>query len=305
MEDKYYLKVIEELNKEYIDVINSKEYKLGNKIIKLFQNLKKGKIITIIKKQIKNSRLKRVQKKHRVNNIEAKTYFDLTQLEGKKIAIYTCITGGYDYLTDPVYKNPQIDYYLFTDDKNAKSDVWKVIQIPEKIKKIGNNIIINRYFKMHPQELFENYDYSIYVDGNISVFGDLREYLCHINDKTGLAMYSHEIRDCIYDEKDACKILKKGDPKKINEQLEKYKKEGFPRHFGMVECPVIATDLKNTNSKKVLDLWWQEFIKSESGRDQLALPYILWKNNYEISDLGIIGSTVFKDYRIRTGRIHK
>ena len=47
----------------------------------------------------------------------------------KKICVYTCITGDYDNLHEIKKKEKDIDYYLFTNNKNIKSKTWKVIYI--------------------------------------------------------------------------------------------------------------------------------------------------------------------------------
>ena len=59
--------------------------------------------------------------------------------------------------------------------------------------------------------------------------------------------------------------------------------------FGLFECTIIVTDLHNNKGIELLDKWWNEFIKSESMRDQISLPYVIWKNGYSIDDIGNLG----------------
>lgn len=63
----------------------------------------------------------------------------------------------------------------------------------------------------------------------------------------------------------------------------------------MNEATVIVSDLKNEKSVELLELWWQEFIKSESFRDQLAWPFVLWENNLMIEDIGNLGNDIYKN----------
>ncbi len=91
----------------------------------------------------------------------------------------------------------------------------------------------------------------------------------------------------------------------MKEQVKRYKKTGFPKDYGMLECNVIVSDLKNLNAIKILNDWWMEYVKSESLRDQLALPYVLWKNNVPIEELTGLGSNVFKNPIIRINKKHK
>ena len=46
-------------------------------------------------------------------------------VEGKKIAVYTCIVGDYDELLEPVYVNPNIEYFAFTDQVVKSDSIWK------------------------------------------------------------------------------------------------------------------------------------------------------------------------------------
>lgn len=228
------------------------------------------------------------------NNMEYKEY------EGdKKIAIYTCITGGYDNLLEPFYIDEKCDYFIFTD-QNIKSDVYEVLNIPENINKMNNNVLINRYIKFHPHELFEKeYDYSIYIDGNIQQISNLSAFVNNINNDIGISMHKHSIRNCIYEESKILKIYKKGNPEFIEKQVEKYKQEGFPTQYGMAEANVIVTDLKSDISKRIFEDWWKEFLASKSMRDQLSLPYILWRNNIEMNTLTTLGDNVYKNPKIR------
>ena len=86
----------------------------------------------------------------------------------------------------------------------------------------------------------------------------------------------------------------KGDKSKINKQINKYSKEGFPKHYGLLEATIIFTDLRNPKSKVILENWWEEFLKSESYRDQLSLPYILWQQGISTSKADSLGNNLYR-----------
>lgn len=228
------------------------------------------------------------------NNMTYEPYTD-----DKKIVIYTCITGKYDNVLEPYYIDEKCDYILFTD-QDINSAVYKVLDIPENIKELENNILINRYIKMHPHELFgQDYDYAIYIDGNIQQISNLSSFVNKINEDIGISMHKHSMRNCIYDEGKVLKIYKKGNSEFIKKQLIEYEKEGFPTKYGMVEASVIVTDLNNNMSKEILNDWWNEFLSKESMRDQLSLPYILWKKDIKIDELTMLGNNVYKNPKFR------
>ena len=111
-------------------------------------------------------------------------------------------------------------------------------------------------------------------------------------------MHKHCIRDCLYEEAKVLKIWKKGNKKYIDSQIKEYMKEGFPSNFGLAEANVIITDLNNDKAEKILELWWDEFVKSKSMRDQLAFPYIIWKNGFDINRITTLGNNVYDNPKI-------
>ncbi len=295
MNEKEYQKKIEELNLENIQLKKSKEYATGKKILQVKSMLKKMQICKLVKKIFENRKISKF------SNIEKENNFKVKEKQTKpKVAVYTCITGNYDKeILEPFINVDNIDFYLFTDSTNQKSKYWNIKEIPENVRNNYNNILKNRYLKMHPGELFKDYDYSIYIDGNVKVMSDLTELTYSINDKTGIAMHKHQFRDCICDEIEVCKVKKKGNYSEMKKQVERYLQQGFPKKFGMLEATIIVTDLKNPVAKKILDDWWKEFISTKSLRDQISLQYVVWKNNFRIDDIGVLGNNLYKNPKFR------
>ena len=120
-----------------------------------------------------------------------------------------------------------------------------------------------------------------------------------VNDKLGVGMHLHVERNCIYKEGIICQLFKKGDYQAINKQLKKYREGKFPENYGMCECTIIITDIKNRHAKKILDDWWVEYYSSLSKRDQLALPYVLWKEGITIEEIGTLGRNLYKNPKFR------
>ena len=301
MKEIDYINVIEKLNEDYNskinDVLNSKSYRLGNKICLLFD----------IKNLFKNLKIRKMNRKiNRISFSSHKKIYNKDIVdESKKCVVYSCVTGNYDNIKEPLIK--LCDYVMFTDSLKINSNNWNIRILPDKLaNKKGN--LANRYIKFHPFEFFKDYDYAIYIDGNVQVISDPRQ-LCKIasNSKIGLAMHSHSSRNCLYNEALACKIMRRGNKKKIDQQILKYRKEGFPKKFGLCEATIIVYDLKNKNAQLISNAWYEEFLNSSSGRDQLALPYVIWKNNFKIEDIGFLGNNVWENpiFKIKNERKHK
>ena len=271
---------LDKLNLEKKRISTSRAYKLSNKILVFKHYLKcfdiKG-LWNVAKKNINEKKISKKRKQYEIipEKIENKNF---GIVRNKKIVVYTCITGNYDIPCTPIFCPDNVTYILFTNSEK-KAEGWINKPIPEKINKLNDNILINRYIKLNPHEIFKNddYDYSIYIDGNIRTMSDISGFINMINENVGIAMFKHHTRKCIYMEEKVLNIYGKGNKEKLECQVQKYRKDGFPENFGMLEGNVIVSDLKSINSMKILNEWWKEFKDSESLRDQISLPYELWK----------------------------
>lgn len=288
---------LELLNNDYIELSNSLEYRLG----KNFLILKKKGIISFIKNMIVYFKMKKFNHKAPIKNEEKE--LNSLNLKNKKIVVYSALISNYDNIKPPLFVNNNCNYIMFTDQKIEKS-LWKIEPIPQKIKELKNPILINRYIKMHPHEFFKDYDYAIYFDANIQIVSNITKFINQMDLEYGLSFHKHRYRDCIYEEIKCCHLLKKGNYKNLENQKDKYQKNSFPNHFGILECGNFVVDLKNSKAKEILDEWWIEFYKSASLRDQIALPYVLWKKQIDISKLYGLGNNMYKDLKIRVFSDH-
>lgn len=211
----------------------------------------------------------------------------------ERIAIYTAVFGEYDTICFQQYLNNNMDYFYVSDTKpkelpgyyhwiNAKNIIPDYIKSP--IKR-------NRFIKMHPHLFLKSYTYSIYIDGNISIKSDLSNFLC--KSKTGIAVFMHPMRECIYYEALSIVNFKRVDVEDVCKQMNRYFEEGMPYRYGLTEMPVIVREHMKQECVDVMETWWGEF-DLESQRDQLSFMYALWKNKFGLEDLASLGNNVRK-----------
>lgn len=203
----------------------------------------------------------------------------------KKIAIYTCVLGGYDNLYLPDFDFAEgTDYYIITDRMDIDVGNVNLLHIDDAVpERLTNNTIKNRYCKMHGKEIFPEYNYSIYVDGNCHIKRDISQYVNLLSDY-GLAIHTHDNRHCIYAEGVVLTLIKKGDNECIKQQMIQYMKEGMPRNFGLIAGGLIVRDHNNHIADKIMHEWYEEFMKGEK-RDQLSFSYVVWKNGLDMNKL--------------------
>ncbi|WP_312669894.1 glycosyltransferase domain-containing protein [Pseudescherichia sp.] len=205
-----------------------------------------------------------------------------------KIAVYTCITGGYDIIRKPVVINNNIDYICFSDENIDVPFPWKLHLLSESdICNKYDRKTLNRAIKICPREFGYLLDYkqTIYIDGNIEICDDLSSLLQDVSQKDGdIFMYNHFGRDCLY--KEALECLKIGHEWYwvIAKQIKDYKNVGFPVESGLYECNIIVRK-ENNKLDLLLKSWFNEYL-TKSKRDQLSLTYVAWIHQHQIYSLG-------------------
>ncbi|MGG4090519.1 glycosyltransferase domain-containing protein [Paenibacillus lautus] len=193
----------------------------------------------------------------------------------RKTVIYTAITGNYDKLQDPLYLSKHCDYYCFTDNPKLKSGTWKMIKLDKIFADTARQA---RWVKVMPHLLFPTYKYSVWVDGNIRIVGDIDRFIEKYSATSPLVFYKHSHRNCIYKEADACIALKKDKKEVILKQVALYKNAGYPRDNGLIESGVILRRHNDPIVTGTMTTWWRQ-IMSYSKRDQISFNYVAWKNN--------------------------
>ncbi|WP_143272134.1 hypothetical protein [Anaerovibrio sp. JC8] len=73
-------------------------------------------------------------------------------------------------------------------------------------------------------------------------------------------------------------------PEKVYDQVKGYWLEGFPRGGGMGLNNILLREHNHPQCVKIMDQWWTE-VKTKCRRDQIAFPYVLWKNGYSLDDI--------------------
>jgi hypothetical protein len=216
-------------------------------------------------------------------------------MDRNRNVVYTCITGGYDTITEPKCLSEGFDYICFTDNENIRSDVWEIRPLPKETD--GLTLVKKqRYVKTNPHKLLSEYNLSIWVDGNVETKGDLNKFIENtLSEDCSIYVPQHPNRNCLYDEALAVIGLKKDTEENVNPQIERYRYEGFPKDYGLLQSNILLRKHNNEDCIKLMEEWFNE-IESGSHRDQLSFNYVAWKNediNITYMDKGICKSEWF------------
>ena len=158
-----------ELNKELLLLKNTRNKGFIRKIKTFFSYLFQGYFRRIIAYFFE---------KRSDNSFNLKNYLSYPK---KRVAVYTCLFGKYDKIHEPLFINPNVDYFIITDQDVSECSAWKKKELDnifgtEKMSSIEKN----RFLKIMPHLFLKDYDYSIYIDANRhckSTCGSLRHIM--------------------------------------------------------------------------------------------------------------------------------
>lgn len=216
-----------------------------------------------------------------------------------KIYIYSCVTGGYDTCPPNVAARDSFDdCVLFADNISMQSSAWKLSALRSPDTLIRGDLI-NRYHKFFAESLFPDADISIYIDGNIEVLQSLHPLVDQFASSNAVfGCLIHPQRKYLLDELRACKRLGKfkyDDEMRVDSQLSSYMQDGFPFDFPLYSAGVLFRRHGLSSAlNEAMSMWWQQ-INQYTCRDQLSLPYVLWKSklSYMAFDLDIFENPYF------------
>lgn len=229
---------------------------------------------------------------------------DFQKTGNRKIAVYTVIAGDYDYLKDPEYVMENCDYICFTDQAELKSDIWQIRRMDSDAR--NSDARLSRRYKILAHEYLSEYEWSIYVDGNVRIIGNLWEYVCSESKGAPLLCLKHPYRNNVYEEAEECISLHKEDPQIIRKQMERYRAEGYMGENGLITANILVRNHMHEDVIRLMELWWKE-LKQGAGRDQLSFNYACWKlgMEYDVSELKCWKSPYWLNPGIHTSEIRK
>lgn len=222
-----------------------------------------------------------------------------------RVAVVTAITGAKDPLAPPPRRFDGVDFVMFSDDADADVDGWEVRPIPAWSADPDRAARRHaRAVKVLSTLLLPGYDFYIWHDGTHEVVADPRELVrSFLADAAApIATFQHKQRTCTYDEAKAVLGVKLDDRDNVLRQMRDYHAVGFPRHHGLLETPVVLR--RACPETTAIELAWWEQICRYSSRDQLSLPFVLWRLGLKVGLMGP-GSAFDNDLVRRVRRHHR
>lgn len=196
----------------------------------------------------------------------------------KKYAIYTAIFGEYDELNEPIFDSllDEADFFCFTDIKNLSSSKIKVIKVD---KTYNDQRKSARYIKIKGHEVLAGYEYVIWLDASFTLnIRSISEFNLNAFLAFPVVTFRHPFRNCLYEEALICVYAYRDFYFRILKQVISYKIKGMPLNYSLYETGITIFNNSHPDSFILREKWWNEINKG-SLRDQIALPFCLWKYN--------------------------
>lgn len=179
-------------------------------------------------------------------------------------AIVTVLLGKYDQLK-PAPKFKGWDTILFTDQYYPDLKGWTIHKV-----KSNDPAIDSRYYKWLTHITLPMYQTVCYVDASMTFKKE---------PPSEPTFFKHPARTNVETEGARIVQLHKADKKQVLEQLEHYKENGFKDDHGLYQNGffVRTHDIYTNDLCETV----YELVTQFTGRDQLAMPYALFKTKYK------------------------
>ena len=226
-----------------------------------------------------------------------KTIADFREAQSKRQAkkvVYTCITNRYDDLSEIAcfhYTDFDWDYVCFTDDEELiaqqRFGIWDIRPLVFTDLDVIRNA---RRHKILAHCFFPEYEESLYLDANVNILTPWLFEEIQRRQKDFL-IPTHFALDCLYKEYEHVLQFGMIDPVLGEEQIEKYRHEGFPANYGLNETNILYRRHNDPAVIELMDDWAKEIIHFTQ-RDQLSLSYVMWKHHRKIADYSLPNARV-------------
>jgi hypothetical protein len=174
-----------------------------------------------------------------------------------KVVLYTALYGNYHSKFNAL-PDLGIDAYAFTDNPDAAAPGWETVVVPFPDKDMHPRMQA-KWFKMHPHELFPDYNVSIWLDAGWHVTNHnlVSEMLPYV-ERTNLCFFPHPRNKNLLNELYETMGLEKYKMLPCPSQVAEYYADGYKDENGIVECTSLLRCHNFINVQNFNEAWWRE-----------------------------------------------
>jgi hypothetical protein len=203
--------------------------------------------------------------------------------------VYTAVTDGYP-LHPVINRRDAWDFVCFAESA-VHSEGWQISLINKNDMVVENKLMPNdkakttKRIKLLPHVFLQDYDISIWIDSSLQFKReiDLDELVDgFLRSSSLMCVRQHPYRRCIYQEAEAVVRLGLDTWESVIGVIGPYRREHFPRNFGLAESNFILRKHNAPPLVKFSNEWWAR-VRDFSRRDQLSFNYVLWRTPIDVS----------------------
>ncbi len=206
------------------------------------------------------------------------------QQVGPRILVYSCYFGFHEPF-NPQATGSGIGYDRMVVTDHAALNVPGVTMMRPDSDAETDPGRMSRLAKMCPHLFFRTYDWVIYIDNSAVLLAAPQAIAAEIERghpegaPPGRYLFDHGRRSCAYREARLCLVKGKISRADYRRQVRYYKAEGFPEEQGLFTNTLMIQKMGDPATDAFNETWYDHF-QSFSRRDQISLPFMLWKQGY-------------------------
>ncbi len=208
-----------------------------------------------------------------------------------KGVVYTTVFNDYDILHDPDIVTPELDYICFTNNPKLKSKIWNIKLINDFYMDYNQE---NNLIKMFPHKYLKNYDYSIWVDSDFKIIGNMDDFI-NIYSSDAPMFVTNYLNNEFSNNQLKDYISLSNEEFNIENRVNQYNEKRFPNYEKMIATSILYRRHDDSNLRKVMEDWYDE-TKNICNVDQLTLPYVINKNkfNFDVINMFSLKNNFFE-----------
>ncbi len=189
------------------------------------------------------------------------------------LAVITAIYGSSDNLRELPHNHGFDDAVCVTDNPDLSSETWRIVYQP---KPELSPRLAAKTPKMIPW-IYTQQSSSVWVDGSMQIRDQrFRDFVAEHLHRFDFVVWDHpESRDCLYQEATYCQDWPKYRNENIREQVEHYRRESMPEHFGLFAAGTVG--MNHVPAVRRFGEMWLAHQHAWSIQDQISLPFLAWQ----------------------------
>lgn len=200
---------------------------------------------------------------------------------GARIALISCHFGLHEPFNPAAAATTQegVEAIVFTDTPGLPlAPGTRAVVLPPDP---AGPALQSRLPKLCPHLFLEGFDWVIYVDNNARLIHTPARIVHKIGKEfpgrpAGRYLFRHRRRHCAWDEADECLRLNYMTQAQHDHVIRTFTEAGYPRKAGLFANTCLVQRMGSAATDRLNEMWFNS-LTSHTRRDQVMLPYLLWK----------------------------